>query len=74
MPKSVVTDDSFNWGDDRPPAVPWSDTVIYEAHVRGLTMLRDDDSPPHERGTFAGARASRDRSTTCAAWASPRSN
>ena len=52
MPKSVVTDDSFNWGDDRPPAVPWSDTVIYEAHVRGLTMLRDDIRP-HERGTFA---------------------
>ena len=35
MPKGVVTDDDFNWGDDRPPNVPWSDTVIYEAHVRG---------------------------------------
>ncbi len=45
-------DDSFNWGDDRPPDVPWSDTVIYEAHVRGLTMLREDIAPP-ERGTFA---------------------
>ena len=53
MPKGVVTDDSFNWGDDRPPAVPWSDTVIYEAHVRGLTMLRNDIRPS-ERGTFAG--------------------
>jgi isoamylase len=53
MPKGVVTDDSFNWGDDRPPAVPWSDTVIYEAHLRGLTMLREDIRPP-ERGTFAG--------------------
>src|SRR6185503_1867700 len=53
MPKGVVTDDSFNWGDDHPPAVPWSDTVIYEAHVRGLTMLRSDIRP-HERGTFAG--------------------
>jgi isoamylase len=52
MPKGVVTDDSFNWGDDRPPAVPWADTVIYEAHVRGLTMLHDDIRP-HERGTFA---------------------
>ena len=39
MPKGVVTDDLFNWGDDRPPAVPWSETAIYEAHVRGLTML-----------------------------------
>ena len=53
MLKCVVTDDSFNWGDDRPPAVPWSDTVIYEAHVRGLTMLRNDIRPL-ERGTFAG--------------------
>jgi glycogen operon protein len=49
--KAVVTDDSFTWGDDRPPAVPWSDTVIYEAHVRGLSMRRDD-LRPHERGTF----------------------
>ncbi len=52
MPKGVVTDDSFNWGDDRPPDIPWSDTVIYEAHVRGLTMLRQDVIKP-ERGTFA---------------------
>ena len=52
MAKGVVSDDSFNWGDDRPPAVPWSDTVIYEAHLRGLTMLREDINP-HERGTFA---------------------
>ncbi len=52
MPKGVVTDDSFNWGDDRPPDVPWTDTVIYEAHLRGLTMLREDIRP-RERGTFA---------------------
>ena len=52
MPKGVVTDDSFNWGDDHPPNVPWSETVIYEAHLRGLTMLRDDIRP-HERGKFA---------------------
>jgi glycogen operon protein len=52
MPKAIVTDDAFNWGDDRPPNVPWSDTVIYEAHLRGLTMLRQDVRP-HERGTFA---------------------
>jgi isoamylase len=50
--KAVVTDDSFNWADDRPPAVPWSDTVIYEVHVRGLSMLRHD-LQPNERGTFA---------------------
>jgi isoamylase len=50
--KAVVTDDSFTWGDDRPPAVPWSDMVIYEAHLRGLSMRRDD-LRPNERGTFA---------------------
>ncbi len=53
MPKSMVTDESFNWGDDRSPNVPWADTVIYEAHLRGLTMLRDD-LRAHERGTFSG--------------------
>jgi isoamylase len=52
MPKAVVVDDSFHWGDDRPPCVPWDRTVIYEAHVRGLTMRREDIAP-RERGTFA---------------------
>jgi len=52
MVKGVVTDESFNWADDRPPNIPWSDTVIYEAHVRGLTMLCEDIRP-NERGTFA---------------------
>ena len=56
MPKAVVTDDSFNWGDDRPPAIPWSDTVIYEAHVRGLTK-EHPDIVAHERGTFAALAA-----------------
>jgi isoamylase len=52
MPKSVVTDDHFSWGQDTKPHTPWSDTVIYEAHVKGLTQLLDDVRPP-ERGTFA---------------------
>ena len=52
MPKGVVVDDSFNWGDDRPPMVPWERTVIYEAHLRGLTVTHDK-IPPRERGTFA---------------------
>jgi isoamylase len=56
MPKCVVTDDSFNWGHDRPPDIPWSDTVIYEAHVKGLTKLRPDINP-RERGTFAALAA-----------------
>ncbi len=50
--KAVVADDNFNWADDRPPAVPWADTVIYEVHVRGLSMLRQE-LRPNERGTFA---------------------
>jgi isoamylase len=50
--KAVVSDDVFDWGDDRAPKVPWSKTVIYEAHVRGLTMRRPDIRA-NERGTFA---------------------
>jgi isoamylase len=52
MLKAVVTSDTFNWADDRPPNVPWSDTVIYEAHVKGLSILHPDVRP-RERGTFA---------------------
>jgi glycogen operon protein len=52
MVKAVVTDESFNWADDRPPNIPWSDTVIYEAHLRGLSMLCEEIRP-NERGTFA---------------------
>jgi glycogen operon protein len=52
-PKCRVVDPAFTWGDDRPPRVPWHDTVIYEAHVRGLTM-RHPQVPPHLRGTYAG--------------------
>ncbi|HVS77031.1 MAG TPA: glycogen debranching protein GlgX [Steroidobacteraceae bacterium] len=52
-PKSRVIDPAFTWGDDRPPRIPWHDTVIYEAHVRGLTM-RHPEVPPQLRGTYAG--------------------
>ena len=37
--KARVIDGAFDWGDDRPPATPWRDTVIYEAHVKGFTKL-----------------------------------
>ncbi len=53
MPRAVVVEDNFNWQGDKRPNVPWSETVIYEAHVRGLTKLLDEVRPP-ERGTFAG--------------------
>ncbi|MFE9017793.1 glycogen debranching protein GlgX [Streptomyces sp. NPDC007808] len=49
----VVTDPSFDWGDDCPPRRPYADTVVYEAHVRGLTRTHPH-VPPNLRGTYAG--------------------
>ena len=51
--KGQVVDPAFSWGDDRPPRTPWKDTVIYEAHVKGLTKLHPA-VPPQLRGTYAG--------------------
>ncbi len=53
VPRSVVVDDHFDWGDDRPPATAWGDTVIYETHVRSITRTHPS-VPEHERGTYAG--------------------
>ncbi len=53
MPKSVVVESAFSWGDDRRPAIPWHDTVIYELHVKGFTYL-NPDLPEELRGTYAG--------------------
>ena len=53
MPKNVVINPFFDWGSDRAPQIPYHETVIYEAHVRGLT-LRHPDVPPAQRGTYAG--------------------
>jgi isoamylase len=53
MPKNVVINPFFDWGDDRSPQIPYHETVIYEAHVRGLT-LRHPDVPAQQRGTYAG--------------------
>ena len=52
VPRSVVVDDSFDWGDDRRLHIPWHDTVIYQAHVRGLTKQWPGISA-HQRGTYA---------------------
>ncbi|MGW2050046.1 glycogen debranching protein GlgX [Streptomyces sp. NPDC001858] len=49
----VVTDPAFDWGDDEPLGRPYADTVIYEAHVRGLTRTHPD-VPSALRGTYAG--------------------
>ncbi|HEY5250270.1 MAG TPA: glycogen debranching protein GlgX [Acidimicrobiales bacterium] len=53
MPKCVVADPAFTWGDDRAPNTPWNRTVIYECHVRGMTM-RHPGVPEDLRGTYLG--------------------
>ncbi len=51
MPKSVVISPYFDWGNDRPPDHEYADTVIYEAHVKGLTQTHPD-IPEQIRGTY----------------------
>ncbi|HQZ33406.1 MAG TPA: glycogen debranching protein GlgX [Ilumatobacteraceae bacterium] len=53
VPRSVVVNPFFDWGTDQPLRLPWSETVIYEAHVRGATM-RHPDVDEELRGTYAG--------------------
>lgn len=53
MPKNVVINPFFDWGNDRSPRTPYHESVIYEAHVRGLTM-RHPGVPEELRGTYAG--------------------
>jgi len=51
--RSVVANPYFDWGDDRHPRTPYNETVIYEAHVKGLTM-QHPEIPEEVRGTYAG--------------------
>ncbi|MDP9068924.1 MAG: glycogen debranching protein GlgX [Actinomycetota bacterium] len=53
VPKSIVVDGSFYWGDDHAPGTPWHDTVIYETHVRGFSIT-NPGIPEDLRGTYAG--------------------
>ncbi len=53
VPKSIVIDGSFYWGEHEPPRIPWHETVIYETHVRGFSMT-NPGIPPELRGTYAG--------------------
>ena len=53
VPRSVVIDPAFDWGDDTAPRTPWGQTVIYETHVKGLTHLCSD-VPAQHRGKFLG--------------------
>ena len=56
MPKCRVIDAAFTWGEDRRPRTSWEQSVILEAHVRGLTM-RHPDVAFNRRGSFAGLAA-----------------
>jgi glycogen operon protein len=53
VPRSVVVNPYFDWGADRPPGTPYHESVIYEAHVRGLTRMHPQ-VPEAERGTYLG--------------------
>ncbi|MDB5957967.1 glycogen debranching protein GlgX [Ramlibacter sp.] len=53
VPLAVVLDHSFDWSGDRAPNRPLHETVIYETHAKGLTMLHPD-IPEELRGTYAG--------------------
>jgi isoamylase len=52
VPRAVVVDDRFDWGDDAPPQLQWAETIIYETHVRNLTK-RHPEIPEPLRGTYA---------------------
>jgi len=53
IPKCIVIDPSFNWGEDIAPKIPWHNTIIYELHVKGFTYLQQR-IPEKLRGTYAG--------------------
>jgi glycogen operon protein len=52
-PLGAVITDNFMWGDDRPPQIPWSETIIYETHVKGISY-RHPEVPQKLRGTYLG--------------------
>jgi isoamylase len=53
VPKSVVVDPYFDWRNDSQLHIPWHETIIYELHVKGFTMLHPE-IPADLRGTYAG--------------------
>ena len=53
VPRALVVDQRFDWGSSVRPETPWSETIIYEAHVRGATLLHPGVDA-HLRGTYAG--------------------
>ena len=53
IPKSIVIDNQFDWEDDKSPEIPYHDSIIYEAHIKGFTKL-NEEIPENIRGTYAG--------------------
>ena len=53
VPLGIVIDDYFDWEDDEPPCIPTHQSIIYEAHVKGLTKLHPE-VPEYLRGTYLG--------------------
>ena len=67
MPKAVVVDETFNWGRrEMRPNIPWEDTIIYEAHVKGLTQKRDDVAAEFARHLWRPVVAGDDRPSQAA--------
>ena len=56
MPKCIVVDTTYDWDGDRSPATQWADTIIYEAHLKGMTALHRE-VPEDLRGTYLGLAA-----------------
>jgi len=52
-PLGMVIDPAFHWKGDRPPNIPWHETIIYEVHVRGFS-IQHPEIPDELRGTYAG--------------------
>lgn len=53
VPRGLIVEEAFDWGEDHPPATPWRDTFIYECHVKGATILHPD-VPECDRGRYLG--------------------
>ncbi len=52
-PLGAVVEEGFEWGDDKSPGISWTDTIIYETHVKGISQLHPD-VPEEVRGTYLG--------------------
>src|SRR3569832_2068416 len=72
MLKSVVVETAHSWSHQKRPAIAWEDTLVYEAHVKGLTQQRSDI--PEASAAHIARSASPASSRICASWASRRSN